>query len=96
MPASKKAYTCKNGHTFYKSSSCRSCPKCAKEQKPVSGFIKQLSAPARRALESKKINSLADLSCYTKSEILALHGVGPSAIPKLEEALLMEGLTFKN
>jgi len=35
------------------------------------------------------------LSQYTKSEILKLHGMGPSTIPKLEKALADKGLSFK-
>jgi DNA-directed RNA polymerase alpha subunit len=54
-----------------------------------------LVAPARRALENQGINTEKKLSQYTKSEILKLHGMGPSTIPKLEKALSDKGLSFK-
>ena len=54
-----------------------------------------LSAPARRALERAKIHTLAQLSQYTEKGILALHGVGPSSLPKMRAALKNEKLTFR-
>lgn len=59
-------------------------------------FLSGLGAPARRALEREGITSAAELAQYTKAQILALHGVGPSAIPKLRKTLEAEGLTFKD
>lgn len=50
--------TCPQGHTYYKSSSCPTCPTCESLAKPDEGFLAQLSAPARRALMSKGIDSL--------------------------------------
>lgn len=55
----------------------------------------KLSAPALRALANAKIDTLEELAKYTEKDILALHGIGPSAIPKLREALTAKGLTFK-
>jgi DNA-directed RNA polymerase alpha subunit len=54
-----------------------------------------ISAPARRALISKKIKTLTDLAQYSEKEILDLHGIGPTAIPKLKEALKDAGLSFR-
>ncbi|MDQ0657796.1 DNA-directed RNA polymerase alpha subunit [Paenibacillus sp. W2I17] len=54
-----------------------------------------LSAPARRALENEGITTLLQLAEYTEKEILKLHGIGPSAMPKLRNALEEEGLSFK-
>jgi DNA-directed RNA polymerase alpha subunit len=54
-----------------------------------------ISAPARRALISKNINSLNDLAQYSEKEILDLHGIGPTAIPKLKAALKDAGLSFR-
>lgn len=51
--------TCKNGHNYYKSSDCPTCPVCEKEKKPKDGFLSLLSAPARRALENNGITTLA-------------------------------------
>jgi DNA-directed RNA polymerase alpha subunit len=69
---------------------------CEQERKPEDGFLSVLSAPARRALENKGIHTLEELSRYTESELLGLHGFGPSSIPKLREALNAEGLSFEN
>ncbi|NEU60377.1 MULTISPECIES: RNA polymerase alpha subunit C-terminal domain-containing protein [unclassified Paenibacillus] len=87
--------TCEQGHSYYKSSDCPTCPVCEKERKPKEGFLSLLSAPARRALENQGITTLQLLSQYTEKEILKLHGIGPSAMPKLRQALEEEGLSFK-
>lgn len=85
---------CDKGHVFYKSSDCPVCPICEGGRKPETGFLSVVGAPARRALEREGITTVKKLSTYTKKEILALHGVGPSAIPKLEHVLKDEGLGF--
>lgn len=54
-----------------------------------------LGAPARRALERAGIHTLAQLAQYTEKSILALHGVGPSSLPKMRAALKNEKLTFR-
>ena len=54
-----------------------------------------LVAPARRALEREGITTLMQLSKYSEGEILELHGMGPSTIPKLRSALKAKGLTFR-
>lgn len=54
-----------------------------------------VSTPARRALANEQINSLQELSNYTEEYILALHGVGKTAIPILKAQLRKEGLSFK-
>lgn len=68
---------------------------CEAERKPTEGFLALLSAPARRALENEGITTLLQLAEYTEKEILKLHGIGPSAMPKLRNALEEEGLSFK-
>jgi hypothetical protein len=87
---------CKEGHYYYKSSDCPTCPVCEKMKKPATGFLSLIAAPARRALESQGITSLKKLSALTETGILELHGVGPSALPKLRVALAEEGLKFRN
>lgn len=87
---------CKNGHQFYKNSDCPVCPTCEAERKPHNSFLSLLPAPARRALENAGIKSLTQLSERSESEILSLHGMGPSSIPKLRKALAEEGLDFKS
>lgn len=88
--------TCPNGHQFQKSGDCPTCPECEKDKKPKSGWMSKLSAPARRALENQGITELSVLAKYSESEILKLHGIGPSTIPVLKEALLKEGLHFNS
>lgn len=88
--------TCKNGHDYYKSSDCPVCPVCEKERKPEADFLSLISAPARRALESQGLITLKKLSMWREADVLKLHGIGPSAIPKLKGALKSKGLGFKN
>lgn len=87
--------TCKNGHQFYKSSDCPTCPHCEQERKPKEGFLSLLAAPARRALENNNITTLKQLSEFTEKEILKFHGMGKSSIPKLKQALKECQLAFK-
>ncbi|XOK64063.1 RNA polymerase alpha subunit C-terminal domain-containing protein [Paenibacillus elgii] len=97
MAASNKTLRiCSNGHQYYKSSECPSCPICDQERKPDNGFLSLLSAPARRALEHHGITSLQQLSQYSEKEILQFHGMGPASLPKLRTALQENGLSFKN
>lgn len=91
----KKLKTCSNGHKFYKSSDCPTCPICEKEKKPKNEFLAQLASPARRALMNEGITTLKQLSKYNEKEILKLHGMGQSSIPKLKKALADAGLAFR-
>ena len=86
---------CAKGHPYYKRSDCPTCPVCEAGKKPADGFLSALSAPARRALEGKDINTLAQLAAYTEKDILKLHGMGPASIPKLKILLAKEKLGFK-
>ena len=96
MPASAKSLrTCPKGHRYYKSSDCPACPVCEAEKKPESGFLSLLSAPARRALEAQNIGSLEQLAGYSVVQIMALHGIGKTTIPRLEAALKEKGLSFR-
>lgn len=95
MPAAKTLRTCKNGHQYYKSSDCNTCPVCERENKPQEGFLSLLSAPAKRALESKGITTLRRLASHSEHEILQLHGMRPSSIPILKAVLKQAGLSFK-
>lgn len=87
--------TCENNHQFYKSSDCPTCPICEENRKPTDGFLSMLTAPARRALENEGVRTVKQLSSYTEKEILALHGMGKSSIPKLKKALSEKSLMFK-
>lgn len=86
---------CSNGHQFYKSSDCPVCPVCEAEKKPATGLLSLLSAPARRALENANIKTLRDLTSFTENELLSLHGLGPSSLPKLKKALAESGLHLR-
>lgn len=94
-PEAQLLRTCSRGHKYHKSSDCPTCPICEAERKPESGFLSRVAAPARRAVEREGITTLAALSKYSEREILQLHGVGPSTIPKLREALNEGGLSFR-
>lgn len=68
---------------------------CEDERKPNEGFLSIVSAPARRALENAGIESLSKLSEYREDDLLKLHGIGKTTIPKLRKALQMENLAFR-
>ena len=91
--SAKKLKICDKGHKFYKSSDCPTCPICAAENKPESGFLSILSGPARSALEHAGISTLTELSQYSEREIFRPHGVGPK-FPTLRQALADAGLAF--
>jgi len=91
----KQLKDCPNGHRYYKSSDCPTCPICEAAKKPSSGLLSMLSAPARRALTSIGITDVKQLARYTEKEILALHGIGRTSMPILKDALSKEGLAFK-
>lgn len=91
----KMLRVCSNGHQYYKSSGCPVCPICEQINRPKEGFLSTVSAPAKRALEHEGILTLQKLATYSEKEILKLHGVGPSTLPKLREAMQEAGLSFK-
>jgi predicted RecB family nuclease len=96
MPTSKGTLrTCKKGHQYYKSSDCPVCPICAAQEQPEEEFLAILGAPARRALQNAGIKSPEQLSKWSKKELMQLHGLGPSSIPRLESILKKEGLSLK-
>jgi predicted RecB family nuclease len=96
MTTKKPLRTCPKGHKYYKSSDCPTCPLCEAEHKHETGFLSVLGAPARRALEREGITTSTQLSARSEKEILKLHGMGPSSIPKLRAALAKEGLSFSD
>ncbi|SHF03813.1 RNA polymerase, alpha chain C terminal domain [Arenibacter palladensis] len=95
MATKKTKRTCKYGHIFYKSTDCPTCPNCEKLKEPPSGFLALLSNPARNTLLYHGIDTVQKLSTYTEKEILNLHGIGKTSLPKFKKALESEGLTFK-
>jgi predicted RecB family nuclease len=95
METKRTLKTCENGHQFYKSSDCPTCPICEEARKPKDNFLSHLGAPARRALENNGITTLEKLATHSEKEILALHGMGKSSIPKLRMLLADKGLGFR-
>lgn len=85
---------CKKGHSYYKSSDCPTCPQCAQNNKPSSGLLSLLYAPARRALLNAGISSEEELAIWSEEKISALHGMGPASLPILRKALKAKGLQF--
>ena len=57
--------------------------------------LPKLSAPAHRALAGANIATLNDVSQHTEKEISSLHGMGPTGIKALREAMTAKGLSFK-
>ena len=91
----KNLRTCSSGHQYYKSSDCPVCPICENMKKPAKRCFSVVVAPARRALENAGIKTPEQLSKYTVAQLLELHGMGPSSIPKLRKVLKSNGLSFK-
>ena len=90
----KQRCQCPRGHVFFKSSDCRSCPKCEAAKKPADGFLAQLAAPARRALTAAGLTTLKSLARRTEAEVIGLHGMGPNAVDRLRVAMKQAGLAF--
>lgn len=86
---------CDKGHQYYKSSDCPVCPVCEGFKKPDDEFLSSVAAPARRALENAGIKTLSQLATYTENQLLELHGMGPSSLPKLRKVLEVHGLSFR-
>lgn len=63
--------------------------------KGAASDLPKLAAPARRALASANIASLAALSKHSEAEVLALHGMGPNAMKTLGAEMKKAGLTFR-
>ena len=92
--SAKPLKICERGHKFHKSSDCPTCPICAAQDKPETGFLALLSGPARGALEHAGITTLTELSRHSEREILELHGMGPKSLPVLRQALQDANLAF--
>lgn len=61
----------------------------------LSPVFRGLSKPAQRALVNSAIFTADDLAQWTRADVANLHGIGPSAFPKLDAALSAAGRTFK-
>ncbi len=69
---------------------------CVQENLRRAGrLFPKMPAPARRALDAAGIRTLKDLSKWTETRLLALHGMGTASLPSLRKALKEQGLQFK-
>lgn len=66
----------------------------SKAEDPIAGTLK-LSRPAQRALAAAGIVSFADLSQWTRTAVVALHGIGPKSFVELDPAMKARGLDYK-
>ena len=57
-------------------------------------FMKELAAPARRALDGASLVTLEKIAKRSEAEVFGLHGMRPNAMEKLRAALKREGLQF--
>lgn len=69
--------------------------KMKQQEQQNKDFIPGLAAPARRALQNNNVKTLQQLAKHSEAEILELHGIGKTAIPKLQNILKEKGLSFK-
>ena len=58
------------------------------------GDLPPIGRPANSALLLAGITTLAQVATLRRTELLAIHGVGPKAVGILEEALAGRGLAF--
>jgi hypothetical protein len=61
---------------------------------PANDLPVKLSNPARRALAGIGCTSLAQVAQHSEAAVKKLHGMGPSGIKLLHEALAAQGLSF--
>ena len=62
---------------------------------PPADNLPKLSQPARRALATVGVTQLEHLTSHIEREIKNLHGMGPSGMKQLHQALKEKGLSFK-
>jgi predicted flap endonuclease-1-like 5' DNA nuclease len=63
--------------------------------RPVGDLPDAIGKTAARELSAHGITTLAQVAAHSKSELLAIHGVGPKAIAILGEALAAKGLGYR-
>jgi hypothetical protein len=61
---------------------------------PDTGFPKNIGAPATRALIAAGYSELSQLAGVRASQLKRLHGMGPVALSRLQEALEARGLSL--
>lgn len=55
---------------------------------------RNIGAPATRALRAVEVHTLEQVASWTRSDLAALHGVGPIALDRLEVSLRQIGLGY--
>ena len=55
----------------------------------------KLSRPAQRALAAARIVTFADLTQWTREDIVKLHGIGPKSFVELDPGMKARGLDYK-
>ena len=55
---------------------------------------RSIGAPATRALREIGVTTLEQLTSYSTADLAAIHGVGPVAMTRLDEAMAVQGLAF--
>jgi predicted flap endonuclease-1-like 5' DNA nuclease len=63
--------------------------------RPVGDLPDAIGKTAARELSHHGIASLQQVAEHTRSELLAIHGVGPKALDILGEALVARGLSYR-
>ena len=53
-----------------------------------------LAVPARRALVDVGLMELVQLSKWTRADLVSLHGIGPNALKKIDQALMNNGISL--
>jgi hypothetical protein len=61
---------------------------------PMASDLPKLAAPARRALARAGVTNLSDLATMTEADVVALHGMGPSAMTTIKAAMKAKKLAF--
>ncbi|WP_229073444.1 helix-hairpin-helix domain-containing protein [Actinoplanes sp. DH11] len=60
------------------------------------GDLPPIGRPATGALLEAGITTLAQVATHSRTELLAMHGIGPKAIRILSDALTENGLNFSD
>ncbi|MFJ6167816.1 helix-hairpin-helix domain-containing protein [Micromonospora orduensis] len=58
------------------------------------GDLPPIGRPAARALLEAGITTLSQVATHSRRDLMALHGIGPSAVGMLATALAERGLAF--
>ncbi len=61
---------------------------------PPSSFPRGVAAPAIRALRSAGYVELEQLAGVSAADLAKLHGMGPTALARLQDALTQRGLSL--